>query len=290
MPEKIEQIKQVITCLDDKLAIDLVTNINRSKDLVKTQQSTNFFNRFFQYSNGSNQRNQTLVNESLNGSVEGLLELIKKVVDNSNLGNKTILTITNELNSITNNLNEIAVHAIDTRIKLDELKCSVNKRFDFLEKEIKRIDLENKARVELDRLFNRWQVGKYNDLSILGRVCLVLETLKWGAFGELLENSTIKEYDSLIEELKDRLAVRISADINTNPETRLPKDIWLSYGNKEYMDAISYLCDWVDIKKHPLTYAVTQIEEKTSLKVPEFFNAIKVSNILIHENFIGNNK
>lgn len=291
MSEYVKEVRKNIPCLNDKLAVDLVGNLNRSRDIIKTQQSQKFFDRLISDLNGTNKKKQTLVNESLTNSIDKTLDLVKKLTTEVNIGNKALLNVSKELNFAMSGLTDIANHSLQTRSKIDELKITVTKRFNILEEEIKRIDLEHKSRVELDRLLSSWKAGKYNDFTILGRVCLVLETLKWGSFGELLKRSSAREYNSLIEELRDKIVVQIAADVNTSPTTRLPKEIWIkNYGQENCLDTISYLYDWADFNKHPITFAVTQTEEKTPLRMPEFFNANKISDILIHENFTGYKK
>ncbi|CDL34054.1 Methyl-accepting chemotaxis protein [Enterobacter hormaechei] len=70
------------------------------------------------------------------------------------------------------------------------------------------------------KFFTRWRAGQYDGWSLAGRCFIVLEELRWGAFGDACRLANSDVAAMLKDNLRSMAANYLAQEINASPTTR----------------------------------------------------------------------
>ena len=192
------------------------------------------------------------------------------------------------VSKLNDSLSDIAKNAAP-RPELKRLANEIGLRLDKVEQWVARIDLKTEAMVHLESVFSKWQVGKYEGLSVLGQCYVALEALRWGAFGYYCHTHGSDSMD-LLETLENKAKLLLSVAGGRSVEERIPTTDWLQQPDDPLLDgveALAYLGKSYTPKSAPFVSVVTQNIPigRWSLEVPYVVNANRAATALVEEIF-----
>lgn len=71
-----------------------------------------------------------------------------------------------------------------------------------------------------EQIFTRWRAGAYNARSLHRRCFIVLEELRWGAFGDAFRLGSPQAVALLLGDLRVKATQHLAESINAAPTTR----------------------------------------------------------------------
>ncbi|PSN09031.1 diguanylate cyclase regulator RdcB family protein [Siccibacter turicensis] len=150
-------------------------------------------------------------------------------------------------------------------------------------------DLRQEAFTHVEQLFHRWRSGYFAAFSPAGRCYVVLEELRWGAFGEALRLSAPLEAQRLRDMLRERATLQLASDAGAATRTRHYFSHWLttppSDGLMDYKDTLSWLGAQRDAGLHPVSWSVTQTWQSVALGMPRLCSAARLADAMVEEVF-----
>ena len=140
-----------------------------------------------------------------------------------------------------------------------------------------------------EQIFTRWRAGQYEGWSLAGRCFIVLEELRWGAFGDACRLANSDVAAMLKDNLRSMAANYLAQGINASPTTRHFYHQWLttpaSPGLMDYKDMLGWLGDWCQADKHPVSWSVTQSWQTVALGMPRLCSAKRLVDGMMEEIF-----
>lgn len=122
-------------------------------------------------------------------------------------------------------------------------------------------------------------VGRYLDAVLL----------RWGAFGDACRLANADVVLMLKDNLRTMAAQALADSVNAAPATRHYYHHWLSTpvvgGSGEYNDMLSWLGDWCDAQRHPVSWSVTQRWQNVALGMPRLCSAKRLADAMVEEIF-----
>jgi hypothetical protein len=125
-----------------------------------------------------------------------------------------------------------------------------------------------------------------------------LEELFWGDFGSLCQTRNGSNLCSnLLDQLMHKSIIRLNSDISrmnidssrrvdTKNWLRTPENLDFTIPAADATQALQYLGDWSDVKKHPFTHSVTQRPGTFPLELPRLMAADRAATALVNERFV----
>lgn len=280
------EVCQVLTSVPEKFVVDFANNITVAQDHVKIQREPKgFFKRLYHGITGQDWQRQYEVNSSLTAIAEAQLKLLTDLNNEVAFGFKAMDKLAQRVDKLTANVAELTDFAVDTRVALEKLHHQVFTSFEQVELRLQKLELETLATQQVDRVFNKWAVGRFSHLPIASRAYAALEELSWGDFGGLLHSTSNRQKDKLMEDLSDRLIFQMIQDSHHSKDTRVAYRQWLtpvSESHDDYQSAIAYLSDSYTECTAPFITTLTA-DVELPMAVPRICNAERLADALIDE-------
>lgn len=171
----------------------------------------------------------------------------------------------------------------------EALSAHFNQRAAYKEKALAQRGLTVQAGEHSEQIFTRWRAGQYDGWSLAGRCFIVLEELRWGAFGDACRLANSDVAAMLKDNLRSMAANYLAQGINASPTTRHFYHQWLttpaSPGLMDYKDMLGWLGDWCQADKHPVSWSVTQSWQTVALGMPRLCSAKRLVDGMVEEIF-----
>lgn len=159
----------------------------------------------------------------------------------------------------------------------------------YKEKAVTQRGLTVQAGEHSEQIFTRWRAGAYDGWSLPGRCFVALEELRWGAFGDACRLANANVVSMLKDNLRTMAAQALADSVNAAPATRHYYHHWLSTpaigGSVEHHDMLSWLGDWCDAQRHPVSWSVTQRWQNVALGMPRLCSAKRLVDAMVEEIF-----
>ena len=159
----------------------------------------------------------------------------------------------------------------------------------YKEKAVTQRGLTVQAGEHSEQIFTRWRAGAYDGWSLPGRCFVALEELRWGAFGVACRLANADVVSMLKDNLRTMAAQALADSVNAAPATRHYYHHWLSTpvvgGSGEHNDMLSWLGDWCDAQRHPVSWSVTQRWQNVALGMPRLCSAKRLVDAMVEEIF-----
>lgn len=284
-------ICQTIAFLPEKFIVDFANGIDVTKDHLRLQRSREgFFARLYDGFTGQGSRRQTEINASLSDGVNASLQWLTELSQSVAKSNLAISCVNDRLNALKQDSALIANYSADTRQQLDALTLYLSARCDNIEQEVSRIDFIQRVQLNLDYVFNKWQAGRYQNLSLSGRCYAALEELHWGAFGDYYRRHTARESQHFIEDLANRAIVQLANDAKQSTTARLNTHRWLNLpvdGSSaiDTVEALAYIGERFQPQQAPFAFSITQQPSNFPLELPRISSAERIAEALVSEVF-----
>ncbi|VXD08703.1 conserved hypothetical protein [Enterobacterales bacterium 8AC] len=282
-----QDVVQVLPCLHEKFVVDLANGVDIVRDHTRTQQSQRFFERLWHDLTGTNAQRQQAINASLADGVDSSLRWLIELTGSLAKSHYAITQVNDRVNQLVHHTAEIAHYAAETRSQLHQFAENVNTRCLALEQEVQGLRQTQDGMLHLNRVFTRWQAGRYPQFSLAGRCYAVIEALRWGAFGDLLRSSDASQHNVLIDDLRDRAITQMLRDADVTASERKNSDFWLAVPDTHFGEGLAYLGDWCDPHYHPVVSAITQTDQVLPLGMPIRSTAERLASAMVDEVFGG---
>ncbi|MBJ8742289.1 hypothetical protein I5370_19885 [Citrobacter sp. FDAARGOS_156] len=159
----------------------------------------------------------------------------------------------------------------------------------YKEKALTQRGLTVQAGEHSEQIFTRWRAGAYDGWSLPGRCFVALEELRWGAFGDACRLANADVVSMLKDNLRTMAAETLAHSVNAAPTTRHYYHQWLNSpavgGASEHNDLLSWLGDWCDAQRHPVSWSVTQRWQNVALGMPRLCSAKRLVDAMVEEIF-----
>ncbi|EOU1339845.1 diguanylate cyclase regulator RdcB family protein [Cronobacter malonaticus] len=159
-----------------------------------------------------------------------------------------------------------------------------------LETQLRQSDLLAAAQRHVSEVMARWDNSEFNGWSPAGRCYVVLEELRWGAFGDALRLGEPQEKNALLQPVYNETVSRLAQSVNASPDTRHFYQQWLHTppqpGLLEHKDMLCWLGAVYDSERQPVSWSVTQTWQSVSLGMPRLCSARRLVNALVEEIFL----
>lgn len=281
---------QGLPCVADKFIVDLVNNIDVSRDHIRVQNSrSSAFRRLYDSVTGQGTKRQNEINAALTDSMDAAITCLTQLAASQERSNLALVRLNNRIAKIQQATTIIANYSADTRERLEQLARFVDARYQRLEQELRRIDFEQRAHHHLVRVFNRWAAGKFAGLSPAGRCYAVLEELRWGDFGDYCRTQTNTVRRNVLDDIINRAIIQLRVDTGiNNSTTRMSIKAWMDYPigierRFELEESIVYMGDWSRPETQPFVFTVSQQPSTLPLALPRRCSAERLSESIVPE-------
>ncbi|HGW7253934.1 TPA: diguanylate cyclase regulator RdcB family protein, partial [Escherichia coli] len=143
-----------------------------------------------------------------------------------------------------------------------------------------------------EQIFTRWRAGAYNAWSLPGRCFIVLEELRWGAFGDACRLGSPQAVALLLGDLRVKATQHLAESINAAPTTRHYYHQWFASSTVstggDHADFLSWLGKWSTADKQPVCWSVTQRWRTVALGMPRLCSAQRLAGAMVEEIFSVN--
>ncbi len=143
-----------------------------------------------------------------------------------------------------------------------------------------------------EQIFTRWRAGAYNAWSLPGRCFIVLEELRWGAFGDACRLGSPQAVALLLGDLREKATQHLAESINAAPTTRHYYHQWFASSTiptgGDHADFLSWLGKWTTADKQPVCWSVTQRWQTVALGMPRLCSAQRLAGAMVEEIFSVN--
>ncbi len=173
--------------------------------------------------------------------------------------------------------------------RYDELSLNFVQRAAYKEKALSQRGLMVQAGNHSEQIFTRWRAGNYDGWSLAGRCYIVLEELRWGAFGDACRLANADVAAMLKDNLRSMAADYLAQGIDASPSTRHFYHQWLTtsaaHGSMDYKELLGWLGDWSQADRYPVSWSVTQNWQTVALGMPRLYSAKRLVDGMVEEIF-----
>ena len=281
---------QILSCVPEKFVVDFANGIDVAQDHIRTQKKRTFFTRMKEGISGQSATRQHAINTSLSDGVEASLIWLTEITSSLANTNYALTQVNDRVTSLVRDTATLAHYSADTREKLNALSLQVNQKLTQLEQQLHRVDMMQRAQLHLDQIFSNWSAGRYSALPLAGRCYVALEELRWGAFGDAIRNSDIRQVNQMIDILKNKALSQLASENKSQPNIRHSAHTWLSWNAKEnqindWSDTLNWMADWCTEDTHPVIWSTTQNYESFPLRMPHLCSAERIATSMVDELF-----
>lgn len=286
-----DEICKVLSCLPEKFIVDFANGIDVVNDHLRVQRARDgFASRLYDGFTGQGQRRQAEINAGLFDGVEASLQWLTELSRSLARSNLAMTKVKNRVAMLQAALIDLTHYSADTRQQIERLSFELNQRCEQLERDIKRVDLIQRANIEIDLVFSKWEAGKFASFSLAGRCYAALEELRWGAFGDLHRNGATSERATHLEILSNRAISQLMRDIDEASTKRLNTTQWLAqpHGHDllpDVQEALAYLGDWSCAVQTPFVYAICNYGHELPLRMPRICSSERLVEGLVSDVF-----
>lgn len=283
--------------LPEKFVVDFANGIDVARDHIRFQRENDkFLMRILNGFSGKSARRQNEINQSLADGVEGALNWLTELTDSVAKTNYALVKVNERVAVIQKNVIDLAHYSAETRQKLEALSVQLHSRIDQLSHEINRIDITQKAKIQLDHVFDKWGAGRLNHFSPITKCYITLEELYWGNFGDLCRsqienNQTLAQ--TMLENLANRLIQQLTKEADTTAQQRVGLSTWTNQHitseqiATDWIEALNYAGDWAEPDPHPFVFT-TQMPNQLPVFLPRICSAERVAEAMVSEIFERN--
>lgn len=286
--------------LQQKFVVDFANGIDVVRDINRVQElRTGLFARMYDGLTGKTTVRQAKVNACVADGLEGSLKWLGELSQSLALTNQSLTRVHLRVKELQNNVARLAHFSADMRATLKAVDTRLTKRTEALAQELARVDLLQRAQLQMQQVFNKWAAGRLDMLPLLARPCVCLEELYWGDFGSLITQSTDHVLcNGLVQQLTDLTVKQMRDDakrlLPTSDSPRHSTQLWLArpqwrshaeLSQCDAMDAVAYQSNWCSADEQPFTYVATQQPVDWPLAMPCLLYAARAAPVLVRERF-----
>lgn len=281
---------QILACLPEKFIVDFANGIDVTRDHLRQQKERHFFTRLKEGISGKSSARQQAINASLVDGVEASLTWLTELTSSLATTNYALAQVNDRVTSLVADTATIANYSADTREQLTLLAERVHTRLGNLEVQLNRMDMLQRGQLHLDQLFSSWSAGRFSALPLAGRCYVVLEELRWGAFGDVIRHGETHQADQLLDILKNKALTQLAQDHNSRATVRHDTQSWLAWQaghiqHNDWPETVNWMGDWCNEEAHPVIWSTTQRYDALPLRMPRLSSAERIADSMVDEIF-----
>lgn len=268
---------RTLECIHPKFMVDLVQGADAARHTLLGPQQLQFRERLTQEIVTQTRLRPWAMAGMLNENAALRLGLAEKLAGMLDPGHLALTRMSDKLVALRQQFNPRLPQPSGLLQQYEALSAHFNQRAAYKEKALAQRGLTVQAGEHSEQIFTRWRAGQYEGWSLAGRCFIVLEELRWGAFGDACRLANSDVAAMLKDNLRSMAANYLAQGINASPTTRHFYHQWLttpaSPGLMDYKDMLGWLGDWCQADKHPVSWSVTQSWQTVALGMPRLCSA-----------------
>lgn len=278
---------QLLTCLPEKFIVDFANGIDVTQDHLRQQKERRFFTRLKEGISGKSSTRQQAINASLADGVEASLIWLTELTSSLATTNYALAQVNDRVSSLIADTTAIVHYSVDTREQLNVLADKVNNRLGSMQAQLNHLGRVQRGHLQLEQIFSSWSAGRFAALPLAGRCYVVLEELRWGAFGDAVRHGEKHQAGQLLDILKNKALTQLAQDRNSRAMVRHDTQDWLSWHNQhnDWPDTINWMGDWCNEDTHPIIWSITQQYNALPLRMPRLSSAERIADSMVDEVF-----
>ncbi|RJL38140.1 chemotaxis protein [Pectobacterium carotovorum] len=281
---------QILTCLPEKFIVDFANGIDITQDHLRVQKNRSFFTRVKEGLSGQSSARQHAINSALADGVEASLTWLTELTSSLATTNYALTQVNDRVTSLVSDTAMLAHYSADTREQLNALSLQVSQKLSHLEQQLHRVDMLQQGQLHLDQIFSSWSAGRYSALPLAGRCYVVLEELRWGAFGDVIRHGDTHQANQMIDIVKNKALAQLAVDHRSLASARHDTHSWLSWNagkiqQNDWPDTLNWMADWCTEDAHPVIWSTTQKYDTLPLRMPRLCSAERIAISMVDEIF-----
>lgn len=282
-----DNVTILMPSLKQKFLVDFVNGIDVSRDRIKVQDLRGKLpDRLWDALTGDSYQRQVEINNQIVSGLDSCLEWLSDLTEELTLTNMAVMQVSEGLARVKSNLSEVANFSVDTREQLEQFKQAVDTRLSALQEQLQQVDMNARARAQMDLLFSSWRAGRFNELSPAQRCFLVLTELAWGAFSDYCRIATPSDKNNILLELQNRLIEILARDINVGPSCYIDANAWFAQIQSNMCvqhEALCYLGNQINPSQQSFNQYALNPSSDRPIKVPYIMTASRLVNGMMQE-------
>ena len=280
---------RTLECIHPKFMVDLVHGADAARHTLLGPQQLQFRERLTQEIVTQTRLRPWAMAGMLNENAALRLGLAEKLAGMLDPGHLALTRMSDKLVALRQQVNPRLPQPSGLLQQYEALSAHFNQRAAYKEKALAQRGLTVQAGEHSEQIFTRWRAGQYDGWSLAGRCFIVLEELRWGAFGDACRLANCDVAAMLKDNLRSMAANYLAQGINASPTTRHFYHQWLttpaSPGLMDYKDMLGWRGDWCQADKHPVSWSVTQSWQTVALGMPRLWSAKRLVDGMVEEIF-----
>ncbi len=280
---------RTLECIHPKFMVDLVQGVDAARHTPLVPQQQQFRERLTQEIMTQTQLRPWAMAGMFSENAALRLGLAEKLAGMFDPGHLALSRMTAKLTALRQQSGLRQMHPPGLMQQYETLSSHFHQRALWKEKALAQRGLTVQAGEHTEQIFTRWRAGHYNGWSMAGRCYVVLEELRWGAFGDACRLANADVSAMLKDDLCRQVATYLAQGINAAPATRHFYHQWLttpaSSGSIDHKDMLGWLGDWCDADRHPVCWSITQSWQTVALGMPRLCSANRLAKAMVEEIF-----
>lgn len=280
---------RTLECINPKFIVDLVQGGDAARHPRLGPQQLQFRERLTQEIMTHTRLRPWAMAGMLNENAGLRLGLAEKLASMLDPGHLALTLMAEKLIALRQQTHPRTLQSPGLTQQYADLVSHFTQRAAWKEKALTQRGLTVQAGEHSEQIFTRWRAGHYDGWSLAGRCFIVLEELRWGAFGDACRLANEDVAAMLKDNLRSMAANYLAQGINAFPTTRHFYHQWLttpaSPGLIDHKDMLGWLGDWCQSDKHPVSWSVTQNWQTVALGMPRLCSAKRLVDGMVEEIF-----
>ena len=219
---------RTLECINPKFMVDLVQGVDASRHPHPGPQQLQFRERLTQEIMTHTRLRPWAMAGMLNENAALRLGLAEKLAGMLDPGHLALTLMAEKLIASRQQTHPRAQQSPGLMQQYAELASHFTQRAAWKEKALTQRGLTVQAGEHSEQIFTRWRAGHYDGWSLAGRCFIVLEELRWGAFGDACRLANEDVAAMLKDNLRSMAANYLAQGINASPTTRHFYHQWLT--------------------------------------------------------------
>ncbi len=245
----ITAFKEELPCaVTSRMLIDMANSLDVIDSQLRIKaQPQGFFKRMLDSFTGSAARRDAFVAQHQQTSLRSLVEVTTHLTKEITDTNLALVEAGKRLGDVEHALAQVAHVVADQREALHELQVTVWGERKRVDAELSHMRLRMEAGEQLGHVFSRWDSGHLAALPLASRASAALQELRWGAFGQFLQ-----QYPDDAQTLRETVMNKTVANLKSDARLQAADDplglsAWLALPEDEREKTLTFLqgLDWL---------------------------------------------
>ena len=207
--QEILELTQKLPTLSDKVILDMVNGIEVSRDHIRVRANRGgFFQRAWDALTGKSHRRQQQIDQSLTEGLAAVSNYVQNLALHQVQSDRAMIRIA----EILYETREGIIELVDSHKKLqhsvgilEHALADLKRKHQVLEEEVNRLGLRQSAAIHMNRVFDRWAAGAFDEYPPLIQLMLALDELYWSPFSR---------YDATNPEFRNQVVDKVIIQLN----------------------------------------------------------------------------